>query len=110
MQYNVEIIGLPVKYCCSNPIELCWANPKDYVRKNNTPFRMTNVRDLAAKFFAGYESDASFKAMAHTRKIEDQFRDDDRFVEEPVESDLVDCISDNKSDISSKDDDENNSC
>ena len=109
MQYNVEIIRLPVKHYCLNPIELCWANMKDYVLKNNTLFRMTDVRGLAAEFIAGYDGDASSKATAHAQKIEDQFRDADRVVEEHVESDLVDCTSDEEFDISSEDDDEYNS-
>ncbi|CAF3146357.1 unnamed protein product [Rotaria sp. Silwood2] len=39
---------------------------KDNVRKNNTLFRMTDVRDLAAEFIAGYDGDVSAKAIAHT--------------------------------------------
>ncbi|CAF3019470.1 unnamed protein product [Rotaria sp. Silwood2] len=107
MQYNVEIIRLPVKHCCLNPIELCWTSLKDYVRKNNTLFRMTDVRDLAAEFIAGYDGDASAKAIAHTRKIENQFRDADRFIEEHLESDSMDYASDDESNVSSEDDEEN---
>ena len=55
---------------------------------------------------AGCDSDAAVKTIGHARKIEDQFRDADRFVEEHVESDLVDCTSDDKSDFSSEDDDD----
>ncbi|CAF3111904.1 unnamed protein product [Rotaria sp. Silwood2] len=68
---------------------------------------MTDVRDLAAEFIAGYDGDASAKTIAYTRKIENQFRDADRFVEEYVESDLVDYASDDESNVSSEDDEEN---
>ncbi|CAF4197206.1 unnamed protein product [Rotaria sordida] len=108
IQYNVEIIRLPIKHCCLNPIELCWANLKDYVRKNNTHFRITDVHQLAAEFIAGYDGDASAKAIEHARKIENQFRVADRFVEEYVEPNLIDHISDDELDVSSEDDDSNN--
>ncbi|CAF4271421.1 unnamed protein product [Rotaria sp. Silwood2] len=68
---------------------------------------MTDVRDLAAEFIAGYDGDASAKAIAHTRKIENQFRDADRFIEEHLESDSMDYASDDESNVSSEDDEEN---
>ena len=70
---------------------------------------MTDVRELATEFIPGYDDDAAVKIIGQARKIEDQFRDADRFVEEHVEPDLVDCTSDDESDFSSEDDDEYNS-
>ncbi|CAF3107485.1 unnamed protein product [Rotaria sp. Silwood2] len=106
-QFNVEIVRLPIKHCCLNPIELCWANLKDYVRKHNTLFRMSDVHDLAAEFIAGYDCNASSKAIAHTQKIENQFRAADRFVENYIEPNLTDPISDDESNASSEDDEDN---
>ena len=54
MSYNVEIIDVPVKHRYLSPIELCWTNLKNSIRKSNIIFRMTDVRDLAAEFIAGY--------------------------------------------------------
>ena len=67
---------------------------------------MTDVRELATEFIAGYDGDAAVKTIGYARKIEDQFRDADRFIEEHVGSDLVDCTSDDESDFSSEDDDD----
>ncbi len=96
-----------MKHCCLNPIELCWANLKDYIRKHNTLFRLTNVCDLAAEFIAGYDGDAPAKTFEHTRKIENQFRAADIFVEEHVEPNLIEHISDDESDVSSEDGEDN---
>ncbi|CAF3404378.1 unnamed protein product [Rotaria sp. Silwood2] len=68
---------------------------------------MSDVHDLAAEFIAGYDYNTSSKAIAHTQKIENQFRAADRFVENYIEPNLTDPISDDESNASSEDDEDN---
>ena len=41
-----ECVRLPVAHCELNPIELAWANVKEYVRKHNKQFTMAEVERL----------------------------------------------------------------
>ena len=39
-QYGQEVVRLPISHCELNPIEMAWATVKDFIRKNNTTFRL----------------------------------------------------------------------
>ena len=41
-----EILRTPVRHCELNPIELIWAQVKGFVAKNNTTFRLKDVKEL----------------------------------------------------------------
>ena len=41
-----ECVCLPVAHCELNPIDLAWANVKEYVRKHNQQFTMAEVEHL----------------------------------------------------------------
>ena len=41
-----EVVHLPVAHCELNPIELVWANAKEYVRKHNKKFTMAKIEQL----------------------------------------------------------------
>jgi len=79
-------------------MELAWASLKDYVRKNNTNFRLTDVHNLAAEFIAGFDEKAAEKAILHVRKVENTFKKSDCFVEETVEPTLINDDSDCETD------------
>ena len=64
MEYDVQIVQLPIKHCALNPIELAWAQFKAYVRTNNN-------------------EDTSVRFIEHARKA-------DNFMEEEMEPNLVD--------------------
>ncbi|CAF3236218.1 unnamed protein product [Rotaria sp. Silwood2] len=104
MEFNVEIVRLPVRHCCLNPIELCWANLKEYVRKGNTRFQLTDVRELAAQFIASYDGDTATKVIKRTQEIENKFKIADRHMEENIEPMLDDEESSEESDVVSSDD------
>lgn len=104
MEFDVEIVRLPVRHCCLNPIELCWANLKEYVRKDNTRFQLTNVRELAAQFISSYDGDAAIKVIKHTQEIANKFKIADRYVEDNIEPILDDEQSSEESDVVSSDD------
>jgi hypothetical protein len=90
MEYDVEIVRLPIRHCVLNPIELAWAQLKGYVRSNNTLFRLTDIRSLSEEYMAAVDENSSTRFIAYARKAEEVFRKADAFVEEEVESHLVD--------------------
>jgi transposase len=46
-----EVIRTPVRHCELNPIELIWAQVKGFVAKNNTIFRLKDVKELTYAAF-----------------------------------------------------------
>ncbi|CAF3764786.1 unnamed protein product [Rotaria sp. Silwood1] len=104
MEFKVEIVRLPVRHCCFNPIELCWADLKEYVRKGNTRFQLTDVRELAAQFIASYDGDVATKVIKRTQEIENKFKIADRYIEENIEPMLDGEESSDESDVVSSND------
>jgi transposase len=45
------VIRLPPYHCELNPIELVWSQVKGYVARNNTTFKMEDVRRLVYEAF-----------------------------------------------------------
>uniref|UniRef100_A0A1X7UWU3 Tc1-like transposase DDE domain-containing protein n=1 Tax=Amphimedon queenslandica TaxID=400682 RepID=A0A1X7UWU3_AMPQE len=50
-QHGHEVVRLPISHCELNPIEMAWATLKDYIRKNNTTFRLSDVQSLIPAAF-----------------------------------------------------------
>ena len=46
-----EVLRNPVRHCELNPIELIWAQVKGFVAKNNTTFRLKDVKELTYAAF-----------------------------------------------------------
>ena len=44
--HNRRILRLPPYHCELNPIELAWANVKDHIKKNNTSYKLSDVKTL----------------------------------------------------------------
>jgi hypothetical protein len=87
-----------VRHCSLNPIEIAWAGLKEYIRKNNTRFSITDVRQLAAEFIAGFDGEAAEGAIHYAEKVEATYKKADEFVENAVEPHLIDDISDTEID------------
>ncbi|CAF3341939.1 unnamed protein product, partial [Rotaria sp. Silwood2] len=104
MEFNVKIVRLPVRHCCLNPIELCWANLKENERQDNTRFQLTDVRELAAQFITSYDSDAATKVIKGTQEIQNKFKIAYRCMEEKIDPMLDDEKSSEESDVVSSDD------
>ena len=65
-----EILRTPVRHCELNPIELIWAQVKGFVAKNNTTFRLKDVKELTYVAFGKLTKDVWTKAEEHVIKIE----------------------------------------
>ncbi|XP_022831023.1 uncharacterized protein LOC111359655 [Spodoptera litura] len=46
-EVGVEVLRLPPYHCELNPIELVWADVKGYLARNNTTFKMVDVKKLS---------------------------------------------------------------
>jgi transposase len=64
-----EVIRTPVRHCELNPIELIWAQVKGFVAKNNTPFRLKDVKELTYAAFGKITKDVWTKAEEHVMNI-----------------------------------------
>jgi hypothetical protein len=72
-----------------NPIELAWFGLKNFVRKNNTNFRLSDVRHLTMQWISSLTAGDSSSYIDHTLKIEETFKKSDQFTEQ-IEKDLMD--------------------
>ena len=90
----MEILRLPIRHCSLNPIEIVWAQLKDYIRKNNTSFSITAIFELASEFIAGFDDKAAQAAILHAEKVEKTYKQADNFVENTIEPQLIDDESD----------------
>ena len=52
-----EVLRTPVRHCELNPIELIWAQVKGFVAKNNTTFRLKDVKELTYAAFGKIAKD-----------------------------------------------------
>ena len=82
---DVEIFRLPVRHCVLSLIELAWAGMKDYIRNNNTRFRLNDVHDLALDYLAAIDKQLATSSFTHDLHPEDVFKAADRYVEDKLE-------------------------
>ena len=85
--------------CSLNPIEIAWARMKNYIRKNNTNFSSTDVYELASEFITSFDGEAAQGVIRYAEKVERTHKAADRFVENNIEPQLIDDISDIGTDI-----------
>ena len=82
-----EVIRTPVRHCELNPIELIWAQVKGFVAKNNTTFRLKDVkRTRACCFRKNYKRcvDKSRRTCGQNWKKNTAKKTIDRSVIEPI--------------------------
>ena len=102
-----EVIRTPFQHCELNSIELIWAQVKGFVAKNNTTFRLKDVKELTFRLkdakeltYAAFEKITKAvwtKAEEHVVKIEKEYCKEnciDRSVIEPIIIDFCDDDSD----------------
>jgi hypothetical protein len=65
-----KVLRSPVRHCELNPRELIWAQVKGFVAKNNTTFRLKDVKELKYAAFGKITKDVWTQAEEHGVKIE----------------------------------------
>ncbi|CAF1369702.1 unnamed protein product, partial [Didymodactylos carnosus] len=98
--FDVEIVRIPVRHCVLNPIELAWAQLKNYVRENNTRFHLTDVHNFILEYMSAVGPELCESYYRHVKKAEESFKTADNFIEQIIDPDLED-----ESDCESDDDD-----
>ena len=63
-----EVLRTPVRHCELNPIELIWAQVKGFVAKNNTTFRLKDVKEFTYAAFGKITKDVWAKLKKNTAK------------------------------------------
>ena len=106
-----EVVRLPPYHCELNPIELAWAQVKQYIKKNNKLFTLTAVKELTFEGFDQVGADDWKKLIEHAQvKFEDKYWLEDGLQEESMDEFIIhvggsDDESSSESDASSESDD-----
>ena len=85
-----EVVRLPLYHCELNPIELCWSQVKGYIKKYNTKFTLSAVKDLTYEGFKKVGPEQWKKNIEHVqKKVEDHFWEADNLQEEFIEQFMI---------------------
>ena len=74
-----------MRHCVLNPIELAWSGLKNYIRDNNTNFRLVHVHNLTTEYLAAIDEPLSTSYFQHIKGYEDTFKATDKYVQEAVD-------------------------
>lgn len=67
------VLRLPPYHCELNPIELAWASVKNYVKMNNSTFKMNDVKKLLEEEVERVTPDMWKNYVDHIIKVEEKF-------------------------------------
>ncbi|CAF4824568.1 unnamed protein product [Rotaria sp. Silwood2] len=104
-EFDIEILRLPIKHCMLNPIEIAWGGMKNFIRDQNTTFKLEEVRTLVSNWLAACDETAATGVFHHVQKYEETFKKADHFIE-TIELTLVDDADDDTADDDAIDDDD----
>ena len=82
------VLRLPVRHCELNPIELVWANCKNYVARMNTTSKVSDIKQLIGESFERIMPDVWTKCEDHVI-IEDKFWKDDLIEESTIQTVVI---------------------
>ena len=92
---------LPVRHCELNPIELVWANCKNFVGRNNITFEMADVKVLINAAFGGITPDMWSRCEDHVMQKEENYWKTDLVAESTIEPIVINlAVSDSDSEES----------
>lgn len=80
--YNHKILRLPPYHCELNPVELAWASVKGHVKKNNTSYKLCDVKTLLMEGIQRRDKNNMWpNFIRHTTEQEEKFNSIDFIVE-----------------------------
>lgn len=85
LERNIIVLRLPPYHCELNPIELIWAQVKGFVARNNTVFKLKEVRELFKTAINNVSDENWRNAINHVLKEEQKMWNLDNLVETTVE-------------------------
>ena len=88
------VLRLPVRHCELNPIELVWANCKNFVARKNITSKVSEVKQLIADSFVRITPDVWTKCEDHVTKIEENYWKDDLIEESTIQPVIINFESD----------------
>ena len=88
------VLRLPVRHCELNPIELVWANCKNFDARKNITSKVFEVKQLIADSYQRITPDVWTKCEEHVTKIEDNYWKDDRIEESTIQPVIINFESD----------------
>lgn len=106
-QAGHEVVRLPVAHCELNPIEMAWSQMKDYIKKNNFKFTLTEMERLTHLAFDAVTPDRWKSLIAHVKeKVEDHYWEVDGLQMELVDEFIISTEgdSDSESEVSESED------
>lgn len=105
-EHGHTVVRLPPYHCDLNPIELIWANVKNYVARHNTTWKMKDVAALCEQAVQSVTVQNWKDAIAHCEKLEEEYWKRDGIIEETV-GELIISLGESDSDSNSDSDSEN---
>lgn len=101
---GVEVLRLPPYHCELNPIELVWADVKGYVARNNTTFKMADVKKLFQEALDNITAEKWKNCISHVKKEESKLGGLDHEVDKTVDSFIINVTGETSSSESSDSD------
>lgn len=87
---NKTVLRLPPYHCELNPIELIWAQVKDFVKKENKTFKMSDVKDLCHQSISRIGAQQWKNCIHHvTNEVETKMWDLDNDIDNIVDSVII---------------------
>ena len=99
-KWGHTVLRTPVRQCELNPIELIWARVKYYIARNNTTFRLSDVKRLVHEAFETITPETWSKCCKRVIEIEEEYKTTENIIENipPV---IIDFASDEEDQIDS---------
>lgn len=104
-QVGIEVLRLPPYHCELNPIELVWADVKNYVARNNTTFKMVDVKRLFEEGLNNIDQAKWKNCVDHVIKEETKLYGLDHAVDKTVDNFIIN-VTDSSTSSSSENDSE----
>ena len=97
-QSGFTILRLPPYHCILNPIEMIWSQVKGFVARNNTTFKLKDVKVLAESAMNQVSTEEWKNCIAHVMEEETKFWELDKLSDNVVDKLVINLGDDSNSD------------